>query len=1711
MKLKKMFVVVLSLFMVWPNTIAAALPQSKVSSDRYVGNVLLEGDKTFDSDSIKNNDAKQWYWMSFPESRFVLHPSTFENPYKSNLNLRAGIFVHGIKDVNDLNKLEWKKEDSSINQMSSSETVWYPHKLTAQAEFNEGKTQLTEFFIDKNTFVRKFDVSDMNGSVSLSSKKLDGFQKLTYHDDLVINETDRYYIVYKTVILNDDGTVNKVVKPEGSTDAWHADIDLDGKAQFAISMTLGVKDVEGETIEAITERARNATDNNNYHTLLADTKSFWDSKLARVPAPTVWGIQGGLDAKGVTQEQHRRAFYAAWAFNYQNIMEETPETGYNYKQITLGKASMWGAGAPESPNNCSWESMFNIQQMSMMEPEIAWSAVEGFIDGIDENGILRGECLPSQKAHTVWTCYVNQPDKARLEKLYPKLKNYLKWRAENPRWIYGGHNYEDEKDISFVTQWYDDVDYVIEICKEIGQYNEIPMWEQLKDQMYVNMKKWFFTPAEGDPAGKVYNSYFTSDGSHYKYDRMSDVDNYIAEALYIDLPQDMQEQLVNYYLNLHDSSKDLVGFDFYKYGDGCYIAYGLLEKALKDKRLEGKGEEFINAVLRNVIKTVEFSEESKPDQYNPSGVKPSSFAASAVIDYTYLNNGVRINSGKLSAFAIGNSEIDESSLTDLETSVLKGQLPTLPKQITVLGKDGHTLDVFVNWEEYDQKICEQTGKFIVEGKIAGTSTKMKMNVYVYDGQVKYDPVEKTVATNQVPQLPKQVLVKYDYNGKTYNAFSDVKWDEMKEGQFIPGRSIEINGYLGFNNQKIKAKISVIGNLEIQLPENLTSLDRYQSAQLALKDSLGNKINGVEWTIENEGLMPIATVNKEGRFLGVKEGKVTVTAKVPELSLETKRTIVIRDVNATSLAYGSDATVTSQADDARSAKQAIDGNELTMWRAKDNDGQSISIDLKRICELEGISSLWFEEARPKKFKVLVSTDNNEWKEIAIKTTQGNGKQSVRDIIVFDEIIEAQYVKVEVIEKGGFQVGIQELEIYGSVKNAQPMENMSIVSETKAFEINKKAVQLQLSISSSSSNADSRVEWKVVGVNGKPTRIAIINENGLLTPLGDGEVEVIATARDGSGLVKKQKVVLTNQTLENVALNSSKLSSTTNSNDAKFAVDGDISTRWGSDFGAPQAQEFKIDFGKELDVSSIVLYCDSGAYPVDYTIQYWNGNAFVNLIDDVKDNNSPNLRHDFETIKTSAVRIDTAKTTSSEWGFSIWEFEVYGLTSKSKVQNLYDMYKDVNEDIYTPKTFEPFKEAVQTAKELLTESEITEEDILSVGIVLEETYNALIERADSIALELIIEKVEKVNQKLYTPFTLKGMNKALKDAKDIYDNKNVTQAQVDEAKIDLQLAYSALVTLSDTAELAIELKKVELLDKRNYTPTSVKSLEKVYNDSKAVFDNKNATQKEVDDAKALLIDAVKGLVERVNNSVLGDLMQQAQQHQEKNYTKESFQNLKVALTTAKKVFENGDATSQEIIEATNTLKTAIDQLEKVKDEVPIVDNVIKSQDGTVTVLGKFPKDVELSFSLYSHDELIALNKLIERGQPEFLKNATLEKVFNLDLLLKGAKYNFDGSVEVILRIDEDFKDKNLGIIYIDDEGRIQKIDSITDNGYLKFKVSHFSTYAIVSYKGVDIGLSKPGEIEHPKTNDSHSIIGYVGLTVISLMALCLVVKNRKREQE
>ena len=378
---------------------------------------------------------------------------------------------------------------------------------------------------------------------------------------------------------------------------------------------------------------------------LANSRAAMEAFLRKVPAPTHWGLDPRL-AAGVTPEQQRQAYYMAWTFLHQSVMQALPESPkYPFPQMSLGKASLWVDGEKRAPATCAWESLIGAQWLALVDPETAWSIEAGIMSLVDANGLLGGESLPSRKAETAWRIYQQSPDRKRLAEVYPAIKRYLIWREANPRWIWGNNKAVDERDLEFVVSWLYDLGFAARIATELGLPEDAAMWSAKEAPAIGQMREWFFN----DPQ-RLHQLYFTERKVHATPERSSERPIMTLSALRIRaLPADMSARLLALLRETLRPELANAGFNYTKYPDNQFVALGLLDRGRPEAR------PFIEAILRDSIRAGEFTEclvPGKDKQPVPDGVKPSLFTALNIIDFTWLLNQVRCDSGRPSAFVI---------------------------------------------------------------------------------------------------------------------------------------------------------------------------------------------------------------------------------------------------------------------------------------------------------------------------------------------------------------------------------------------------------------------------------------------------------------------------------------------------------------------------------------------------------------------------------------------------------------------------------------------------------------------------------------------------------------------------------------------------------------------------------------------------------------------------------------------------------------------------------------------------------------------------------------------------------------------------------------------------------------------------------------------------------------------------------------------------
>lgn len=225
-----------------------------------------------------------------------------------------------------------------------------------------------------------------------------------------------------------------------------------------------------------------------------------------------------------------------------------------------------------------------------------------------------------------------------------------------------------------------------------------------------------------------------------------------------------------------------------------------------------------------------------------------------------------------------------------------------------------------------------------------------------------------------------------------------------------------------------------------------------------------------------------------------------------------------------------------------------------------------------------------------------------------------------------------------------------------------------------------------------------------------------------------------------------------------------------------------------------------------------------------------------------------------------------------------------------------------------------------------------------VVIRKTLDASEQPIDKTELEELIEEAEALTSSDYTAETWSAVEAALAVAKYVYDDESATEDEVADAAKTLTDAIEALEEVVpivvDKAALKEQIDKAEALNSEDYTAESWSTVEAALAVAKYVYDDENASEEKVTEASKALIDAMEALEEEVpvvvDKTELKEQIDRAKALNSKDYTAESWSNLKNALTVAEYVYNNANATENEVVGVTTALNKAIEDLEKVSSE-------------------------------------------------------------------------------------------------------------------------------------------------------------------------------------
>ena len=206
---------------------------------------------------------------------------------------------------------------------------------------------------------------------------------------------------------------------------------------------------------------------------------------------------------------------------------------------------------------------------------------------------------------------------------------------------------------------------------------------------------------------------------------------------------------------------------------------------------------------------------------------------------------------------------------------------------------------------------------------------------------------------------------------------------------------------------------------------------------------------------------------------------------------------------------------------------------------------------------------------------------------------------------------------------------------------------------------------LQIKASDSGSGQTLSYSATGL---PAGLSINSSTGLIsgTPTAAGTSNVTVTARDGTGATGSTSFTWTVSAggtggscgTTNLALNKTATSSSTESAayPAADAVDGNTGTRWSSAFSDPQWLE--VDLGSSQSICQVSLNWEN-AYATAFQIQTSTDNTNWTTIYSTTSGTGGTQTLNVTGTGRYIRMYGTARAT--QYGYSLWEFGVYGTSS------------------------------------------------------------------------------------------------------------------------------------------------------------------------------------------------------------------------------------------------------------------------------------------------------------------------------------------------------------------------------------------------------------------------------------------------------------------
>ena len=406
------------------------------------------------------------------------------------------------------------------------------------------------------------------------------------------------------------------------------------------------------------------------------------------------------------------------------------------------------------------------------------------------------------------------------------------------------------------------------------------------------------------------------------------------------------------------------------------------------------------------------------------------------------------------------------------------------------------------------------------------------------------------------------------------------------------------------------------------------------------------------------------------------------------------------------------------------------------------------------------------------------------------------------------------------------------------------------------------------------------------------------------------------------------------------------------DANYATDGSQDTRWGSNYNSSVNDPFdkqewiQIDLAETYALGEVRLYWQD-AYAEEYTIQLSDdGETFT----DVKAITGSDGGEDIITLNGEQgryLRILCTKAVPSDdgwqwnYGYSLFEVEAYEAKSadvdKTALNEAIIAAQALNEEDYTANSWNAVSTALDNAMNVASDDTADQNAVDAAADALNNAVAALQIRASQAAMDALQTAADNAAalKDDYSEEDFADVQAAITAAQALLDDPaNASSTAVVSAMLDLSQAVSELPEEGASDKLRENLKAtIDYINEHiltnvdNVRPGKVQELKTAVAEAYQVYLDADATDEEIQTAIRTLTEKAQELWEIVSKAELNALIETAEAIEADGYTEMSYRALQAAITAAKTVAANDDATTSEVTTAITDLASAIAGLEQI----------------------------------------------------------------------------------------------------------------------------------------------------------------------------------------